>query len=73
MEIKDLYVKAVRTFNDEEIYGKLIGYHQPTRKMKEEGQYVGIVDCPDYGRCFDVYPYSITYLNDEFNIYEFIS
>jgi len=72
-EFKDLYVKAIRTFNNEEIFGKLIGFHSPTKKMKENGIQVGIVDCPDYGRCFDVYPSSIIYLNKKFNIYEFIS
>lgn len=67
------FVKAKRTFNDEEIYGYFGGFYQPTRKMKENNEYVGIVFDEKFNRYFDVYPDSIIYLNKKFNIYEFIS
>lgn len=74
MQYKDLtYVKAIRTFNKEEIYGHFIGWHSPTKKMQENNIYVGIVYSNEYQQCFDVYPESIEYLNANFNIYEFIS
>jgi hypothetical protein len=74
IENKELkYVKAKRTFNNEEIYGYFGGFYQPTKKMKENHVYVGIVFDEKFNRFFDVYPSSIVYINQEFNIYEFIS
>lgn len=74
IEIKDVeYVKAIRTFNNEEIYGYLGGFYQPTKKMKQNNEYVGIVFDKNFNRYFDVYPSSIEYINKKINIYEFIS
>lgn len=74
LENKELkYVKAIRTFNNEEIYGYFGGFYQPTRKMKQNNEYVGIVFDENFNRFFDVYPVSIEWLDKQYNKYLYIS
>lgn len=65
-------VSGIRTFNNEKIIGELIGYHYPTKKMKENNQLVGIIYIKGEGS-YDVYPNSIEYLSNQFNKYLYIS
>ena len=52
-------VSGTRTFNGERIVGEFCSYHFPTRKMKEAGEYVGVIHVP-WDRSYDVSPSSIS-------------
>ena len=52
-------VSGTRTFNGERIVGEFCSYHFPTRKMKEAGEYVGVIHVPA-DRSYDVSPSSIS-------------